>query len=211
MTRNDVAIRLVDAMHESLLAAYRALDYADYLLTDHWLSVRQAALKRSGGQCQLCRSQTRLEVHHNTYDNFGNEQAEDLIVLCHDCHAKHHDKQPPAALAESGRQSEEIRLDDQTVSAIRLRVIEVEYVENYVLRFGFDQASSKSWDFASIIQTRLLKSVANMEVFKRPCVNRFGQVCWPNGSRLPCDFFLDNGEIVVFWREDEYERPRRKP
>src|SRR5262245_26223601 len=114
MTRNDLAIQLVDAMRENLLVAYRQLSYADYLLTEHWLSVREAAIKRSGGQCQLCRSVERLEVHHNSYANFGNEQAEDLIVLCHDCHAKFHDKQQPAALRGPGispQDNYEIKID----------------------------------------------------------------------------------------------------
>src|SRR5262245_36479863 len=145
MTRNDVAIQLVDAMRESLLAAYRKLVYADYLLTDHWLSVREAAIKRSGGQCQLCRSQTRLEVHHNTYDNFGNEQAEDLIVLCHDCHAKHHNKQQTAALPAAvaqikpGRRLEEIEVDGRAVAVYRLKIMTVKALDDYVLSFEFDE------------------------------------------------------------------------
>jgi 5-methylcytosine-specific restriction endonuclease McrA len=68
------------------------MPYKDYLETEHWKITRKKALKRANYKCQLCSSNEELNVHHNTYENRGNEKDEDLIVLCHHCHSKFHDK-----------------------------------------------------------------------------------------------------------------------
>ena len=70
----------------------KAMPYKEYLQTQHWINTREMALIRANYECQLCRSEYRLQVHHNTYKNIGNEKDEDLIVLCEKCHKKHHGK-----------------------------------------------------------------------------------------------------------------------
>lgn len=67
------------------------LQYKEYLQTEHWLTL-STKIKEDVGKCQLCGSTHRLEVHHNNYDNLWNETSKDLIVLCHECHSKFHDK-----------------------------------------------------------------------------------------------------------------------
>jgi hypothetical protein len=50
-------------------------------------------LDMAGYCCQLCDRSGRdvqLDVHHRTYENYGQEKLEDLIVLCRRCHAHHH-------------------------------------------------------------------------------------------------------------------------
>lgn len=94
MTLGENIIATCNAARCALLAAYRSMPYSDYILTDHWLSVRKAALYRAGGRCQLCGRQERLQVHHNSYENLGHELPEDLIVLCQSCHEKFHKKGP---------------------------------------------------------------------------------------------------------------------
>jgi hypothetical protein len=68
------------------------MPYKEYLRTDHWKKTRKNALHRANYKCQLCSSKEDLNVHHNTYENRGQEKDEDLIVLCQKCHAKHHNK-----------------------------------------------------------------------------------------------------------------------
>lgn len=68
------------------------MNYANYLLTDHWKELRKVILNRDDNKCQLCSSKERLEVHHNTYENVGNEKLTDLITLCRYCHSNFHDK-----------------------------------------------------------------------------------------------------------------------
>ena len=70
----------------------KTMPYKEYLETDHWKKTRKRALHRAKYKCQLCGSKENLNVHHNTYENRGQEKDEDLIVLCQECHAKFHDK-----------------------------------------------------------------------------------------------------------------------
>lgn len=68
------------------------MPYKEYLQTPEWKETRKRALKRAGFSCQLCNSKDKiLNVHHRTYERRGNEQNNDLIVLCEDCHRKFHD------------------------------------------------------------------------------------------------------------------------
>ena len=75
--------------------------YEDYLNTDHWRFVAEATKWASGYKCALCGCETQLETHHKAYGNLGHETPDDVIVLCRDCHAKHHGKLPEAPEPEA--------------------------------------------------------------------------------------------------------------
>lgn len=83
-------------------------DYSEYLASKQWKEVRELALKRARGKCQICGSNWDLDVHHNTYENFSNEKEhlEDLVVLCAEHHQLYHD-----ALAEVERLTDQ-RLEE---------------------------------------------------------------------------------------------------
>ena len=68
-------------------------NYDDYIKSPQWRQIRAMMLNKYG-KCQLCSSTKNLEVHHNSYDHIGEEKEhlEDLVVLCHDCHSKFHNK-----------------------------------------------------------------------------------------------------------------------
>jgi hypothetical protein len=51
----------------------------------HWERIRAAALARDG-TCRLCRDARQLECHHNTYDRWGREELDDVIIVCRGCH-----------------------------------------------------------------------------------------------------------------------------
>lgn len=68
------------------------VNYEEYIKSADWQVKRKAALSRAGGRCQLCRGTKRLNVHHNTYANLGDERDEDLVVLCKKCHDIYHVK-----------------------------------------------------------------------------------------------------------------------
>jgi 5-methylcytosine-specific restriction endonuclease McrA len=74
---------------------FKNIDYREYLKTEHWRVTSLAAKKRASFRCQLCNGIDRLNTHHRTYERLWQELPEDLIVLCEDCHAKHHDKLEP--------------------------------------------------------------------------------------------------------------------
>lgn len=78
---------------EAQIYELRTMPYGEYLKTDHWKSLRARMLKRANYSCQLCNaSNVSLHVHHRTYENRGDEDYSDLIVLCAPCHSKFHDK-----------------------------------------------------------------------------------------------------------------------
>ena len=61
-------------------------DYGLYLKTYHWQDMRLQAMDRYYYRCAVCNSPDLLDVHHRTYERRGNENPEDLIVLCRGCH-----------------------------------------------------------------------------------------------------------------------------
>jgi gas vesicle protein len=79
--------------YDRKIAELRAMPYAKYLKTQHWIDKRNSALRRAKYKCELCnRDNVALQVHHKTYERRGHEYSSDLIVLCSSCHARHHGK-----------------------------------------------------------------------------------------------------------------------
>jgi hypothetical protein len=67
--------------------------YAEYLRSPHWRTIRAEALRRAEHRCQApdCPGTSgRLHVHHLTYERLGKELPDDLQVLCSDCHRYEH-------------------------------------------------------------------------------------------------------------------------
>ena len=64
--------------------------YADYLASEEWKAKSKAVRDRDNHRCLACNGSKRLEVHHLTYDNIGDEPLSDLVTWCHSCHSKHH-------------------------------------------------------------------------------------------------------------------------
>lgn len=76
--------------------ALKDMPYREYLQTNHWQTVRLAALKAAGYRCQLCLKSIPLDVHHvdERYRCRGEEQPEDVIALCsgaEGCHKHQHE------------------------------------------------------------------------------------------------------------------------
>lgn len=82
--------RLQEAEEMIVPIFYKLLPYDWYLKTDHWRNLREKALTRFRSKCAVCNSAGNLEVHHRTYANLGNEEPEDLTVLCDSCHELFH-------------------------------------------------------------------------------------------------------------------------
>ena len=62
-----------------------------YFASPKWKSMRQLILSRDNHQCQSCGAKSSLEIHHITYENFGDEDISQLVSLCRDCHQEIHD------------------------------------------------------------------------------------------------------------------------
>jgi 5-methylcytosine-specific restriction endonuclease McrA len=89
----SVTSEIVSDAQEARAAAGRFVakySYPAYLRSEEWQTKRSEALARCAHKCQLCSGTRALNVHHNTYESVGCEAPSDLIVLCSECHTKHH-------------------------------------------------------------------------------------------------------------------------
>lgn len=55
----------------------------------YWKKLTNDFLKLQNG-CTRCQSDKKLQLHHWTYQNFGEERPEDVELLCSDCHISIH-------------------------------------------------------------------------------------------------------------------------
>jgi len=62
------------------------IGYEEYMASSRWREKCEMVLERDGHECRTCPSTSDLEVHHRTYERFGNEDLDDLVTLCHECH-----------------------------------------------------------------------------------------------------------------------------
>jgi len=54
-----------------------------------WTSLKRQIIERRGNRCERCGGEDRsLDLHHLHYRSMGNEQPEDVVLLCRDCHAE---------------------------------------------------------------------------------------------------------------------------
>lgn len=60
-----------------------------YYTTPRW-KFKSKLLKNLHPYCAKCGSTVQLQVHHQTYERYGEEVYEDLEVLCRKCHEKEH-------------------------------------------------------------------------------------------------------------------------
>lgn len=91
----DLYKPLLDYKQEVFLKRFRESnrnEYIEYLRSDKWKEKRLQRLKLDNFTCQICGVQNgKLDVHHTTYDTFGNESIYDIITLCRNCHNKLHE------------------------------------------------------------------------------------------------------------------------
>lgn len=68
------------------------VDYDDYMRSKRWGELRGEVMLRAGWICELPGCDIpAVEVHHITYDRFGNEELTDLAATCLRHHAVLHD------------------------------------------------------------------------------------------------------------------------
>lgn len=72
--------------------------YHEYLRSDAWKEKRRLVIKRCGNTCEDCHLIPVEQVHHLHYRNVGNEELDDLVGLCAECHAERHGLERPFGL-----------------------------------------------------------------------------------------------------------------
>lgn len=63
-------------------------EYNRYIHSNNWKDIRNARLQKDNNRCRNCGSVLNLQVHHKNYNSFGNENINDIITLCDECHNK---------------------------------------------------------------------------------------------------------------------------
>lgn len=79
----EVLVRVIPQKHAC---------YYDYLNSKHWKKTRKNFLNKYGWQCKKCGRSQGVLVHHKNYNSVFNEDFNDLLPLCRDCHDKEHGK-----------------------------------------------------------------------------------------------------------------------
>lgn len=82
---NTQAMHQNAAQREARSAEWWAA-YHSYMNSPEWHEKRQLVLKRDGWLCKGCGEKTAVEVHHLTYEHFGDELLWELVSVCNDCH-----------------------------------------------------------------------------------------------------------------------------
>lgn len=69
--------------------------YQAYLNSTHWKRLREKILNECDYTCQRCgekKPRFMLQIHHRNYENVGNEERKDILLVCEECHRKEHFK-----------------------------------------------------------------------------------------------------------------------
>lgn len=65
-------------------------NYISYINSEPWKEKCKAIKTTRGNKCQICGSESNLQVHHNTYERLGCEDDNDLVLICKSCHFLFH-------------------------------------------------------------------------------------------------------------------------
>jgi 5-methylcytosine-specific restriction endonuclease McrA len=61
--------------------------YQQHISSPDWMLLKNQILAQRGNRCERCgQSRISLELHHLHYRSLGNEQPEDVELLCQECH-----------------------------------------------------------------------------------------------------------------------------
>ena len=63
--------------------------YQERISSEPWKSLRREIIEKRGNRCERCGSEgNSLALHHVHYRSLGNEQPEDVELLCSACHTE---------------------------------------------------------------------------------------------------------------------------
>lgn len=71
---------------QKVMQSLRSMSYAEYIRTEHWQLLKQAALKHAKYRCQLCNARGILNVHLRADEHRSYESLADIAVLCQTCY-----------------------------------------------------------------------------------------------------------------------------
>ena len=80
-----------DVIYEAkrILSHNKRKEHRDYLSSPEWKIFRVHIIQRDMAICQDCGGLGH-HVHHINYENLGQEEMDDCILLCRKCHGRRH-------------------------------------------------------------------------------------------------------------------------
>ena len=76
----------------SVLAELGFRNYAEYLASPLWRSIRQRVYEAKGDDCQVCGVSRAVEINHERYDRntLTGKTLKYLVPVCRHCHEVYH-------------------------------------------------------------------------------------------------------------------------
>lgn len=110
------------------------IDKKKYMQSSEWKNKRKLVLCRDDNTCQICGiKEVIFDVHHLSYDRFGNEYLFDLVTLCKNCHMSMH---PDLDILKTKRNYKKKKSTNKkelyTVTPMRERSIKYIFDENTI-------------------------------------------------------------------------------
>jgi hypothetical protein len=112
-------------------------EYQQYLDSESWDTRKYLYELDHPKRCSFCASKEKVDLHHRSYENLGNELDEDLVWLCRDHHREYHetgqmpikptDKQIEI-LAEIGCSAAVIKSSSQREAARKIHVAQQRFL-----------------------------------------------------------------------------------
>ena len=92
---NDEENERVYMEYRSSKQEHWAKEYREYMMSPEWEQRRNYIYELRGGVCEQCSSplwdgSTTWQLHHKTYDRVGDEDDDDLSLVCKPCHEQIH-------------------------------------------------------------------------------------------------------------------------
>lgn len=86
-----------------------AVDYAAYLMTNHWRTLRSKIYDLRKHTCERCKKKISLyHVHHKSYKHIGNERLGELMLVCYECHEILHKKKDAKRVKQTKNKQKDI-------------------------------------------------------------------------------------------------------
>jgi hypothetical protein len=86
-----------------------AVDYAAYLLTNHWRTLRAKIYDLRKHKCERCKKEIKLyHVHHKSYKHIGFERIGELMLVCYECHEILHKNKDAKRVRQAKKKQKDI-------------------------------------------------------------------------------------------------------